>query len=63
MRQIKIENWQQYGDYMFFANIVSANKDKVILCTSGNWIMVMGSTEGVEEFKIELKKRKVKFSE
>lgn len=63
MTQIKIENWRTYGDYMFFANIVDNCKNKVILMTMGNTITAIGSKESVEEYKSELEKRKVKFSE
>lgn len=63
MKSIIIKNWQTYGDYMFFANIVSENRIGIILETTTQRIRAFGSEKHVERFKEELKKQNVKFED
>lgn len=59
MKIIKIENWQRYGDYMTFANIVSKNKFGLILESNSDEIKAFGNNGHLELFCKELDKLKI----
>lgn len=63
MKQIKIENWQQYGDYMVFANIVSQYSLSVILQTDQRSITAIGTDKHIFIFCEALKKKHIQFTE
>ncbi len=63
MKQLKIENWQQHGEYMIYANMVDETKQWIMLTTSGNVITALGKQEGIDALKKLLDKKKITYKE
>jgi len=63
MKQITIDNWTQYGDYMVFAGIVSEYGLKIILQTDHKKIMAIGTEKHIYTFCQVLKKKEIAFTE
>jgi len=61
MKTITITDWQQYGDYMVFANIVSEYELKIILQTESSKITAIGTEAHIYTFCQALKKKQIPF--
>ncbi len=61
MKQIKIENWNAYGDYMMFANFVDETKKWVLLTCTSRDIIAMAKDDGMKAFTKLLDKNKIKY--
>lgn len=61
MKRITIIDWNTYGDYMMFANIVSDQRLGIILQVSNRTLTAMGNPERVDKFCEELTKNKIPF--
>lgn len=57
MKQVRIYDWNNYGDYMLFANVVSDNKLSVILQVDNKALIAMGYPGMVDRFIEELQKK------
>lgn len=61
MKRIVIDDWQKYGDYMFFAHLVDGTAKWIMLETQGSRITATGKEDAIERFKELLTISNVKF--
>jgi len=62
IKKIIINNWQNYGDYMFFAGLVDIVNGSIFLESTSEKIIAYGNQDSLQEFFDLLIKKQISFN-